>query len=302
MLPSLREGRDARSFCLALLSDFDKRVKAQHEAAQSNPRTRSFAWPNAHVDVLKERLIEFGRKWYESLNSSVAIPRTRPASDFEEELKTSDGKLIGKIDRVDRKSDGVVLVDYKSASAPDDEALASAEEQLAFYAYLWWRHNGAWPRYTIAQFVAVDRTVVEETDVERCLDIGRKIEEYADSLDLVNQLPATKVASPGEACRYCAYKPWCKPYWDSNPDIREGIAGIVESVHRGTNATMITLVGSVRSDVRYPDALFPQLANIDTGKRVRVLSPEVGGTGDRFSLTLREYSEVFIVEDTPNAE
>ena len=297
---AIGSGSDLRSFCLSLIARFDDCLDEQRLAAEANPRTRCFDWPSARIDRLKERLIEFGRTWYQGPFQHALEAPASTKTRFEFRITTPNQLLTGTIDRVDTNADGVTLVDYKSSASADDTSIDYALAQLEFYSYLWWRCNGSWPSRRAAVFISTGESFTVPVDVEASLSLGHEVEDFARSLPTFNKLPASGVAAPGESCRFCSYKPWCKPFWDAgapyDPSVFEGQ---IESVQKGEGASLLLVRGKNRSsEIRFQDKQFPYLAELTTGNRIRVLDAEQHGVGTASSLTLRPSSEGFVLEDT----
>jgi hypothetical protein len=53
--------------------------------------------------------------------------------------------LVGRVDRIERSSKDVELVDLKSGWGADDDIRPAHRRQLLIYAYLWQAMSGNWP-------------------------------------------------------------------------------------------------------------------------------------------------------------
>lgn len=137
------------------------------------------------------------------------------------ELRVEGGPedcIVGKIDRVERSSDGVVLFDLKTGSLLDREGGPRAEyvEQLQLYAAIWPAHQEG-----RVNRLFLEPDGIEGARIEVCLpsdpdalmneahSLLRKVQDSADN--------AAAAATPSpEACRGCGYRPRCPGYLQGN--------------------------------------------------------------------------------------
>jgi RecB family exonuclease len=128
------------------------------------------------------------------------------------EIPLGDGRRLrvsGRIDRIDRRDDGLVLRDYKTGRAPkDDGAVFRGGRQLQIPFYI----------------LAAERALPEETVVEAFLDYvdaGRQVaftpavarsEAFHDLLRrLVDLIAGGAFVQEPSACDWCDFTPVCGP-------------------------------------------------------------------------------------------
>src|SRR3990172_11053134 len=68
---------------------------------------------------------------------------THLAVEIEVPVQSKDGLFQGRVDRIERRPEGVWLYDYKSALREDFPG--RYERQLQLYSYLWNQTHGEWP-------------------------------------------------------------------------------------------------------------------------------------------------------------
>ncbi|MGZ3629129.1 MAG: PD-(D/E)XK nuclease family protein, partial [Ktedonobacteraceae bacterium] len=125
-------------------------------------------------------------------------------------VQSRDKLLAGRVDYAERlPSGGIRLLDYKSALRND--LPERYERQLQLYALLWNETFDEWPiegwvsyPFTGAMHkVSIDPETCQQVDNEARLLIQRLREDP----------PVDQLASPGDVCSVCEFRPWCKPFW-----------------------------------------------------------------------------------------
>jgi RecB family exonuclease len=145
----------------------------------------------------------------EQLRDFLAAARSIPASQVlhtEEsfEIKINDTLVVGRIDRIDQRPDGtVVIVDYKTGKARDQES-ADESLQLSLYAIAakekWGYEVGALTFYNLEENVPVV-TMRSESEL---LAARARVEETARGI-----AEGVFDAKPGIHCNFCAYRSLC---------------------------------------------------------------------------------------------
>lgn len=145
----------------------------------------------------------------EQLRDFLAAARSIPASQVlhtEEsfEIKINDTLVVGRIDRIDQRPDGtVVIVDYKTGKARDQES-ADESLQLSLYAIAakekWGYEVGALTFYNLEENVPVV-TMRSESEL---LAARARVEETAKGI-----AEGVFDAKPGIHCNFCAYRSLC---------------------------------------------------------------------------------------------
>ena len=117
--------------------------------------------------------------------------------------------LKGRIDRIDRSSDGAGIVDYKTGTSPQQDAVLNGEEvQLPFYALL------ADDAVHQVEYLSLDsnrfgsRTVLQGDELQAIVEQnGERLDNLMTELAMGAQLPAW---GDELTCRYCAMAGICR--------------------------------------------------------------------------------------------
>ena len=124
---------------------------------------------------------------------------------------------------------------------------------------------------------------------------------------LQEDIPAEQLATPGEVCTACEFRPWCKPFWTwqaKHPNLSTALQYAV----LGFEGEIITLelkdyywkllVKWRDAQVRIvaPQERFPQLKKAYPGMRIRALDMRLQGQRYRPQAIVIESSEIFLVE------
>jgi len=299
---SAESGGDLAQYSRRLVDAFRERCELARQRLTQYPRSQSLPWPVGRVEQIENALIRVARNTLDSGTVHRARSLSAQAST-EAEILSRDGVVLGKIDRAESVRGAVTLIDYKSALDATEETRRSAEEQLQLYCYLWHDSTGTWPQRGIANFVAAN--VIADVNVEpsACNETAEAVRSFAARLGSLNGARADEIARPGAACRFCPYKPWCRPFWNTQetvgtlPSIAMGLQGKLTQKLENGNVTLMQVRNSVRSaDVRFRNEMFPQLVPQRPGVTLRFIGAEVQGSVERPSLTLNERSEAFIVD------
>ncbi len=274
----------------------DERTKARN-----NPRESGLPWPES---ACRDAQISIGISAGRLLDQFRGVKGSfeGAAGAVTEELLTSrDGLLAGRPDLVLTRDGTPTVVDYKSGNLSDPDTIARFSRQTHLYAYLWHDVHGVWPTEArlvnpLAQVELVFPIAMGEASA-LAADAAKRLREVTDGG------PAHEMASVGDHCAHCPFRPWCEPYWSATDsqhhhDGRRDIEGRVLSsdVLRneflgGVRALIKVQTGAGDSDIyatRGPDVL----AEVQSGMDVRVLDATVNENTRILSLTL--WSEIFM--------
>jgi DNA helicase-2/ATP-dependent DNA helicase PcrA len=123
-------------------------------------------------------------------------------------FQLEDLLVVGRWDRVDRRGNEVVIIDYKSSEVSDQEAANRRTRdslQLLFYALAWRILHGQPPTRVELRFLdtgVVGQAQFSEADLERAASLLRDAARGIRAQDFH--------AEPQEfACRWCAFQPIC---------------------------------------------------------------------------------------------
>ncbi len=157
----------------------------------------------------EERRLEAGRqalkRFYEEQERSGIVP-----DSVEEEFGFLLGRnrIIGRFDRIDRREEGVTIVDFKSSEIRDQKAADKRVKeslQLSIYALAYQRTKDVTPASVELHFLEsglVGSAPVTGKMLEKTVE---QVEKAAAGIRTRNYAP-----QPGwMACRYCAYKEIC---------------------------------------------------------------------------------------------
>ncbi len=117
-------------------------------------------------------------------------------------------KVIGYWDRVDRRRDGVLIIDYKTSEVPVEAADRRAQDslQLAIYALAYQRVFGELPREVQLRFLTPEVVVGRAGPTEKMLRRAwESIQEAAEGIRREDFHAKPSYV----ACRYCAYRTIC---------------------------------------------------------------------------------------------
>jgi CRISPR/Cas system-associated exonuclease Cas4 (RecB family) len=293
------------------------------QEAQKNSRPREQILPRdeervhrALESVATEALrlakqISIGKVEYERRSTiatdSFRLPEMQNLSEgsiiVEVPVRSQDGLLAGRVDYAEKLSTGVRLLDYKSALR--DDLPERYERQLQLYALLWYETFGEWPVEAAVVYPFTGTMHRVSVDPETCLRVGNEARMLIKQLQ--EGLPAEQLATPGEVCTVCEFRPWCKPFWmwqAKHPNLSVAL----QDVLLGFEGEIITLelkdyywkvvVKWRDAEVRIvaPQERFPQLKRAHPGMRIRALDMRLHGQRYRPQAIVTESSEIFLVE------
>jgi PD-(D/E)XK nuclease superfamily protein len=218
-------------------------------------------------------------------------------------VQSQDGLLAGRVDYAERLSTGIRLLDYKSALR--DDLPERYERQLQLYTLMWYETFGEWPVEAAVVYPFTGAIYSVSVDPETCLRVGNEARLLIKQLQ--EGIPAEQLATPGEACTICEFRPWCKPFWmwqAKHPNLSTALQNAV----LGFEGEIITvelkdyywkvLVKWCNAEVRIiaPQERFPQLKKAQPGMLIRVLDMRLHGQRYRPQAIVTECSEIFLVE------
>jgi hypothetical protein len=144
-------------------------------------------------------------------------------------IETSDGRVCGYVDVIERNPDAVLLRDYKSGSieeAVEQPAVVRVKEsyrvQMMLYAAVIREREGVWPLRAELESLDGSSVAVIALEPSECLvllaEAKRLLAATNGCVDAILQDPIRDLrplAKPGEEqCRYCEFRPVCAAYWD----------------------------------------------------------------------------------------
>ena len=218
-------------------------------------------------------------------------------------IQSHDGLLTGRVDYAERLPTGLRLLDYKSALR--DELPARYERQLQLYALLWYETFGEWPQEAWVTYPLTGAMYRVAIDPEICRAVGN---EARVLIKLVQECASVEqLATPGETCALCEFRPWCQPFWAwqaNHPHLSIalqmavlGFEGKIRTIELKEYYWVVTVEWR-EAEVRIvaPQERFPQLKKASPGMHIRVLDMRLQGQRYRPHAIVAEHSEIFLVE------
>jgi hypothetical protein len=219
-------------------------------------------------------------------------------------VRSGDGIFKGRVDRAENTPAGVRLIDYKSAVR--DDLPERYERQLQLYSVMWHDTYGDWPieaqvYYPLrGSFYPVDVTpsVCQQVASDAAILVANMSKESSPS----------HLASPGDVCKVCEFRPWCRPFWNSQSNEKKhmaafdkagmGFEGSVESINLSDHYWRISIAWrNAKVKLVTPQERFPYLANVRVGQILRVLDAQLRGQLYEPNVHVNNYTEIFILEN-----
>jgi hypothetical protein len=300
---------------------FAMELKTQVDEANGRPRERGLERDSRRADrAVEAAVVEAAR--------TVGSPTTQPlpiryqanieerdpkeattgwpsgsaVAEVEIPVISRDGLIHGRIDRAEHLNNGVRLVDHKSALR--DDLPERYERQLQLYAWLWHETRAEWP----VEAQVVYPLVPASHQVKILPDTCKQVLE--DSKVLIDRVTRTKaareLATPGEVCQVCEFRPWCQPFWDYQNAVlpqskaielaRTGLEGTVYSIELTDHYwKLIVTWHSSQVHLLAPEERFPQLTNARVGDTVRILDIRLRGQRHQPQVVVVQESEIFLI-------
>jgi hypothetical protein len=206
--------RDPEATPKGAISFFHDRLRQQREMSQHNYRERNLPWPRELREAME--LVLASRQGSTTRAAGGSAGRTVEAT-----LVSTDKLLLGRPDEVISTASTTVIVDYKSGGLATAD-LGEMEDQIHFYAALWWEVHGHWPGLGRLVFLLDSSTHEFAIDTERCRRVTDEARQIAIKLAKDEWSGKPQV---GEHCVWCAYRPWCDKYWEIGPTLERSARG-----------------------------------------------------------------------------
>ncbi len=302
---------------------FQAELREQQTQSASRPREQALVWDQERTNRALEAVIaEAIRTQPLGVSRSSANPRqvkvlasssklsSVQVSDWnapievEVDVQSKNNLFRGRIDRAEKTSNGLRLVDYKSALR--DDLPERYARQLQLYAYLWFETRGKWPTEAFVFYpmlgsfhnVSVDEDGCRQV-VAEATDLVERIEKKVKPLDL---------ASPGDVCKVCEFRPWCRAFWfwqtKEDNQLRAmdkaaiGFEGQVKTIKLEDHYWHLTMDWH-KAQVKLiaPQERFPHLVNVSIGQILRILNSSLKGQLFQPTAHITNQSEIFILEN-----
>lgn len=308
-----------------IIEDAARRFRHElaHQEEQKSERVREQMFPRneervsrAFESIVAEalrlaKLFAAGSIRYETHETTRSNkPHFEIGHESDEELlvevpvKSHDGLLAGRVDYAERLSTGGIrLLDYKSALR--DDLPERYERQLQLYALLWYETFNEWPVEAWVSYPFTGAMYKVSVDSEICQRVGDEARVLIQRLR--EGLSSEQLASPGDVCTVCEFRPWCKPFWIWQAN-HPNLSVALQNAYLGFEGEITTIelkdffwIVKVKwqdTQVRIvaPQERFPQLKMAKLGMHIRVLDMRLQGQRYLPQAIVTENSEIFLIE------
>jgi len=301
-------------------SRFNDELRNQESLSSARPRERLLSRNQNRIgrasDAVVIEAIRIFEQGQDSLVGSLSLDPSYQESSYisevPENLKTPkvdvevtvqfNDIFKGRIDRAEIFDNDVILYDYKSALR--DDLPERYQRQMQLYAYMWKETRGNWPikGYVFYPLTAVIHEVQVSSQV--CNEV---VEETKDILKSFQETESPfQMATPGDICKVCDFRPWCKPFWYWQSDEKNnteafnrtvlGFEGYIKDI-KLKNYFWHLLINWRNATIRLvvPQESYPHLKAARTGTQIRVLDTKLKGLRNRPQAKITEASEIFII-------
>jgi CRISPR/Cas system-associated exonuclease Cas4 (RecB family) len=290
---------------LVLQEAFEVSLRS-HGSQTPTPRDREFSMSDEMVGKYRRALIAIARHYLvgsDSVSVSTSGSGLAHAWTVMHEIRVKDthSGLFGVIDRIERTSEGLLITDFKSTARSDVPERYS--NQVKLYSALWFTQNGVWPTRGVLHYLLTDAKHEIQILPNECLTLLRD----ARRLPAIYASPvsAWSLATPGDVCKLCDYRPWCEPFWSHRRTqdtssgllsnfLNKGIEGRVTQIERNEKLAAIQIHWAKRlAWLHVPIDLFPHVIQIETGMFVKALDTQVSGQSGMPVIKLGRNSELY---------
>ena len=293
-----------RDLALGLLDAFASALANEREVSSRSYREQNVEWPADRIDAASNSLILLAHRMFaqRGLPQPDGFVTRSPVTEVE--VESSDKLIKGIVDRVEHVESGTLIIDYKTSVAEQADISERYRRQVCIYAYLWFERFGEWPIKAIVSYPLLRKDVEIEISADECVLLAQ---EFRTALsDVVGRDPV-ELARPGEACRYCDYRPWCAPFWSKRQGLtdlnealleaRVGIEGSVTALSGSTTHRQLSLSWkSMKIEVSVDLSKWNHVREIGIGTRLRILDSQLSGDMSHPTCELSNRSEIWLAE------
>jgi RecB family exonuclease len=258
-------------------------------------------------EVTKSRVSYPRHQSIKSANRQQTLPKTEDKKaqkiSVEVSVQSKDKLIKGRIDRVEESYTKTVLYDFKSALR--DDMPEQYERQLQLYAWLWHEKTGRWPQeaYVVYPITGTSHEVTIHKYICKKL-----VAEYRELINQVMEIgPGDYIANPGDSCRFCEFRPWCRSFWNWQSEESKHMTALERAYwgFEGTIKEMLQIEShwkvilqwrNCRVNIIAPLERFPHLERAEKGIHIRALEMKLHGQMMAPRARVTERSELFLVK------
>ena len=206
--------------------------------------------------LLRERTIRRCKE----IVATQRISETKVIASERQFDNVRDG-FTGKPDLVLRRTNGLVIIDYKSGELSDDlqnreERIESWRQQILFYASIVKEEFGEWPvggeiRLLNKKIIPI---LINQQEAEALAEAAQTLKQNYNAKIASGLIYSELAQYSVDGCRFCEFKGACNTFWKENPlpipgtDSYGYLSGRVLKITTGNNTGTIT-IASEKLDV-----------------------------------------------------
>jgi RecB family exonuclease len=289
------------------LAKFADELGGQIAEANDRPRERLLPRSEARQSAATEALLQTAHRLARTVRTGQqgvvpASAHASPAVEVEVAVSSHDGLFTGYVDRAEHTVEGTRLLDFKSAIR--DDLPDRYERQLQLYAFMWREARGEWPCAADVVYPLAGRVYPVGIAPDLCEAVATEC--VALVAEVTGAGRPADLGRPGEACRWCPFRPWCEPFWEMQAPSAYtlaadrgdlGLEGRVETLEwKGEIVKAVIRWGAARVELVTTGERFPHLARAVPGERVRLLDAELRGMRHHPRVRVTEFTELFLVD------
>ena len=226
----------------------------------------------------KVTVLEDGQDTKDRTGASVSSTRRELPYGSHPECELISHKLQWKgiVDLLVLSKDSCQLFDYKTGDPKEEH-----EDQVRFYALLWWRERELNPHADLA----TDLVLVYPKETRRIDALDEKMlvtfeesmfRRMNDAIESISDTPPEARVCV-ENCSFCHVRQLCEDYWDLEKEVTDGFCdveiGLSEHVGHGIWKGVIENGPKLdkQEDILFKNKTLTEV-QLDTGQRIRVLN------------------------------
>ncbi len=308
----------------AAVDKFTYELKVQRAKAMERPRELSLPWDNHRAERALEAAIAESIRIFQTGNfhevkrhgltdnSETNVIEIRGKIDLpfahgnsiavEVPVHSLDGKFKGRVDRAEQTLNGTRLIDYKSALREDIPE--RYERQLQLYSFMWHDTYGDWPTEAKVHYPLSGASFNVDISPSICQQAALEAATLIAKLEA--DLSPSKLATPGDVCKVCDFRAWCRPFWalqaKEEKHLRAlerafaGFEGSIDSINLANHYWHISISWrNAKIKLTAPQERFPHLISARPGQTLRILDAKLRGQIYEPIAHISEYTEIFVL-------